>query len=282
LRDSKRYRWHIDPECCPTRGVRALALLPTNAFGIDTGGLVVNLYDAAEGTIDLRSGTRIGLDLVSNYPFDGKVHLTLRLVEVTTFTLRLRLPGWCKDWSLSVCGKQEYVEPESRGYLVLERTWHDGDEIHFEMDMPVNIVADEIGNSGRVAVIRGPLVFAADNAYLPEGMFLDDILLLLDAVVPPENVQIVKMEDVSSVHLRVPAMLEKPEMSSGWWQEPERYRIVSKGKPSQLSGTIELVPFFEAGNQDDPDNYKDDFWTRHEQVAKITYQVWLPYRLGSQ
>jgi uncharacterized protein len=32
LRDSKRYRWHTDPECCPTRGIRALAVIPQHVF----------------------------------------------------------------------------------------------------------------------------------------------------------------------------------------------------------------------------------------------------------
>jgi hypothetical protein len=46
---------------------------------------------------------------------------------------------------------------------------------------------------------------------------------------------------------------------------------------TQAAETLELVPYFEAGNQEQ-DAYRDGHWFHTERVSKITYQVWLPYR----
>ena len=77
LRDSKRYRWHTDPECCPSRGVRALAQMPQHVFGIDEDGVVVNFYESAEATITLQSGIQVGINLEGDYPFDEDVRFAV-------------------------------------------------------------------------------------------------------------------------------------------------------------------------------------------------------------
>ncbi|NTU76156.1 MAG: SDR family NAD(P)-dependent oxidoreductase, partial [Anaerolineaceae bacterium] len=41
LRDSKRFRWHTDPDCCPTRGVRALAQMVQHVFSTTRDGIAV-------------------------------------------------------------------------------------------------------------------------------------------------------------------------------------------------------------------------------------------------
>jgi DUF1680 family protein len=277
LRDSKRYRWHVDPECCPTRGVRALAQMPTHAFGIGDEGIVVNYYDAAEGKMVLQSGAEVAVELEGDYPFDGRATLRVQPAEPTEFTLRLRLPGWCQDWELGVNGEEQDMRLDDKGYLVVDRVWSPGDEVELKMDMPVRIVVDALGNMGRVALARGPLVFAADTAYLPAGRLLDDVILLLDRAHPAKGVRVVRDQEAGSMHLVVPTVIEKPGTGAGWWREKERYNDLGGGSGTETVGEIEVVPFFEAGNHDN-DIYRDGFWTNTERVAKITYQVWLPYR----
>lgn len=277
LRDSKRYRWHTDPECCPSRGVRALAHMPQHALGIDSEGLVVDFYDEAEARLTLTSGLQVAVDLRSDYPFDGDVRLRLQPEEPTEFALRLRLPGWCQEWGLSLNGAVQDMQPDDKGYLVLERMWNRGDTVALKLDMPVRVVVDELGNVGRVALVRGPLVYAADNAFLSSGPLLDDLVLLLDGADPAKDVRLVKDEQTGSVHLVVPTVVVKPKAGAGWWWEKERYYDLGECDATQTVGEVELVPFFEAGNRDS-DIYRDGVWPNSERVAKITYQVWLPYR----
>jgi DUF1680 family protein len=54
--------------------------------------------------------------------------------------LRLRIPGWCKAYELTVNG-QAADAPVEKGYAVLNRKWHDGDRIALNMSMPAEIVA---------------------------------------------------------------------------------------------------------------------------------------------
>jgi uncharacterized protein len=279
LRDSKRYRWHIDPECCPTRGVRALAQIPTHVFGVNSSGIVVNFFEASQGKLTLPTGNDVVIKLKSNYPFDGEVNITLIPDQTASFALCLRLPGWCKKWDLRLNGESKIVHPNVQGYIELVRAWYPGDEVHLRMEMPVHIVADQIGNYSAVALVRGPLVFAADHAYLPERMLLEDVILQLSEYNLDGEVQITQDEKTGSTHLLIPIVAEKLNASEGWWREPERYRVLIEEKNSETRKIITMVPFFEAGNLNDPDNYKDGFWTRFDRVNKITFQVWLPFKI---
>ena len=277
LRDSKRYRWHTDPDCCPKRGSRALAQMPEHLFGIDDSGLVVNFYEPAAATLTLFSGLEVGIDLEGRYPFDGLIRAVVRPTESSEFRVRLRLPGWCKGWRLSLNGAPQDVQPDDTGYFAMTRTWAAGDVIELEMDMPARTVVDDLGNVGRAAVMRGPLVYAADSSYLPEGRLLDDVILALDGAEPAKSLQVVGAEN-DSVHVVVATVVPQPGTGVGVWKEKERYYdLAACGDAKTLEAKdLELVPFFEAGNRD-PDSYRDGVSSYAEPATKVTYQVWLPY-----
>jgi len=275
LRDSKRYRWHTDPDCCPSRGTRALALMPLYVFGIDNDGIVVNLYEPSEATLTLRSGLEVKLELEGNYPFDEEIRLKISPREPSRFTLRLRLPGWCRNYELKLNGELQEVSVDERGYLVIDRLWRAGDVLDMKMEMPVRVVVDELGNNLRVAFTRGPLVFAADSSYLPERRLLDDIVVLLDAEDPVKNIRVVKGKD--SVHLIVPVVFVNPKKGDAVWKEKERYYELAACDGEETLENIELVPFFEAGNRD-PKCYRDGVSRCGEPITNVTYQVWLPYQ----
>ncbi|MBE0699687.1 MAG: glycoside hydrolase family 127 protein, partial [Anaerolineaceae bacterium] len=97
LRDSKRFCWHTDPECCPSRGVRAIAQMPTHTFGLLDDGIAVNFYDSAQARLPLPSGRQVRMAVDTEYPLDGNITLRMALDESEMFTLRLRLPGWCRN-----------------------------------------------------------------------------------------------------------------------------------------------------------------------------------------
>jgi len=277
LRDSKRYRWHTDPECCPSRGVRALALTPLHVFGVDNDGIVINLYEPAEATLILRSGVEVRVEQESDYPFDGKVHLRLGIREPVRFKVRLRLPGWCMNYQLSLGGKRQQALPDDRGYLAVDRVWRSGDVVELEMEMPVRVVVDELGNNLRVAFVRGPIVFAADSSYLPERRLLDDVVVLLDPADPAKNISVMRSEDSDTVHLAVPTVFVDPRKGEEVWKERERYYELADYNGDRKVQNMELVPFFEAGNRD-PDCYKDGVSRHSEPALNVTYEVWLPYR----
>ena len=93
-------------------------------------------------------------------------------VSYTHLTFRLRVPSWATDENtLSVNGETVSAEPDEQGYVVLDRTWNEGDSIDLNFTMETKRVYSDPrveANQGRVAVKRGPIVYAAedvDNEY---------------------------------------------------------------------------------------------------------------------
>ena len=90
--------------------------------------------------------------------------------------IRVRIPGWCKAFTLNVNG--EIVNaPVEKGYAVISRRWNDGDVIGLSMEMPVEIVAaDERvkADEGKRAVQRGPLVYCMEEV---DNQAYDNVLL---------------------------------------------------------------------------------------------------------
>jgi DUF1680 family protein len=277
LRDSKRYRWHTDPECCPSKGVRAIALLPTHAYFLADDGIMVNLYDQSSADFALPNGSSIKLTTETQYPYDGKVQITIAAEKPVDFNLRLRVPGWCASYSVSLNGQPYPLKTDSKGYLNAARTWSAGDTITLEFDMPVRVVTDLLGNSARVALTRGPLVYAADQAYLPGGMLLDDVFLALDSANPTKNIRLVKDEETGSVRLAVQRARPCPKNTAELWREGERYKVLTGSPIDETVDEVELVPFFDAGNRD-PRNFREGIQPNNERVSHITFQVWLPYQ----
>ena len=134
----------------------------------------------------------------SNYPFDGQVKIELELEEAKKFEIRLRIPTWCRSdqfvpgklysysniaqdkWKVSVNGKKVEASLEN-GFAVLYRKWTSGDQILLELPMPVRInatIENVAANRERMAVTRGPLVYAAeglDNEREVQQYFMEDV-----------------------------------------------------------------------------------------------------------
>jgi hypothetical protein len=115
--------------------------------------------------------TRIGVRETSNYPWDGNVAITLDPETPAAFDVKLRIPGWCKSWTLKVNG-QPVKATTVNGYVTLNRTWQRGDTIALTLDMPAERLYAHpavITDAGRVALKRGPLVYCIEEADNPGG-----------------------------------------------------------------------------------------------------------------
>lgn len=166
--------------CCPPNVARTLASLGEYAYAASDNGLWVNLYIQGEVTTELKAG-KVTLKVTTDYPWDGKVTFNPLLDSPKQFELRLRIPGWCKDYSVTLNKKKIDKPIIERGYIVLDRQWRKGDSIELNLNMPVvqmianpNVKAD----IGLAAIQRGPLVYcleACDHSepitslYLPVG-----------------------------------------------------------------------------------------------------------------
>lgn len=124
-------------------------------------GLVAWLYGPSQVRARVGDGTEVTIVQHTDYPFDGGVGLTLTTERDVAFPLYLRVPAWCREFKVAVNGRTQAVETDSAAgkYVVIERTWSDGDTIAFVMSMPITLsVWEQSGNS--VTVNRGPLSFS--------------------------------------------------------------------------------------------------------------------------
>lgn len=275
LRDSKRYRWHIDPECCPSRGIRGLAITTQEVFHTSDDGLYINLYESAVAQISLPRKGFLVVDQKSDFPFDGDIGIELKPESPMEFCLYLRVPGWCRDWQVSINGKQYSENVNPMGYICIKRIWNPNDVIRIILQQPVRSIGDNLGNFGRFAIMRGPLVYAMDTGYLPEQLLMDDIFVPLNMQGQLVGAKIKKNCGINSTHIVIPAIIKKSKLGQGAWMERERYFDILEPNTRIELQEIELVPFFEAGNID-PGNYRHGLYVDFEPVTKFTYQVWLP------
>ena len=137
---------------------------------------VLYLGNTARVALD---GGKVTLIQKTNYPWDGDVQITLNPEASFTFTLCLRIPGWCHSKpTVTINGQTlEQIKAE-KGYVPIARTWKSGDVVRLTLAMSVErIYADSRvkADVGRVALQRGPVVYClegVDNGGSPRNLVL--------------------------------------------------------------------------------------------------------------
>jgi hypothetical protein len=172
--DHHRWEWHSCP-CCPPMLQKLVAGFGGFLYAHDNRAIWVNHYVGGSVTIPWR-GTTVGLRQETRYPWDGHVTLTVNVPSPLRFGIRLRVPGWCESFAVSISGEQQAsaLTPES-GYVLLARTWKEGDLVTLDMQMPVTLLEANPyieADRGRVAILRGPIVYCVEEADNPGVMDL--------------------------------------------------------------------------------------------------------------
>jgi DUF1680 family protein len=191
---SGRQPW-FGTACCNTNIARLLPQIPGYMYTHGRRSINVTLFGSSEAEIPLVAG-KVRLIQRSNYPFEGRVEIEIRPEQSSVFELRLRIPTWAgaerfmpsalyryvdglqPRWRLTVNGRA--FEPKmDRGFAVIERRWTAGDRVSLDLPMParLNAAVEQIeADRGRLAVTRGPLVYAAeasDNGGAPQRFVID-------------------------------------------------------------------------------------------------------------
>lgn len=169
-------------DCCVAQGPKALAIAPWLAVMRDARGPVVNLYEAAEATVELADGTPVKLAIAGDFPHAARVDITMTPARSAKFPLRLRLPGWSAQTQVSVNGQDYSGAPGS--YLAIDRVWSPGDVVQLRFDLSVKVIPAPDG-CGRVALTRGPVVLAQDSRLGIVDSPLDARALASTVAIPP-------------------------------------------------------------------------------------------------
>ena len=110
------------------------------------------------------------LSCTSSMPWEGKAEI--RVGAEKPFELALRVPGYAKDFAVTVNG-QAAKGHEEDGYLIVEVK--DGDVLNVSFDMDAEIYCANphvTEDCAKVCVVRGPAVYCAEEA--DNGKLLQD------------------------------------------------------------------------------------------------------------
>src|SRR5436190_484645 len=92
-------------DCCPSSGVMALEELPSMIFSQMDKGIAVNLFTESESTLKTGTGKAVRISQKTQYPFDGKVQITVLPVKSESFPVFVRIPDWVTAAKVTVNGK---------------------------------------------------------------------------------------------------------------------------------------------------------------------------------
>jgi len=247
MEGKKPYSSNLDGHCCLSSGPRGLALIPTFAITTDAEGVVVNLYDAGLARLSLQDQTPVAVNLETSFPSEGRVRVRVESPSKKPFMVKLRNPAWCRSTLVRLDGQVLADQPEVNGYVAITRNWSRHEQIELDFRLEPRLVAGDHLNEGKVAVLYGPLVLAAD-----------------EALVGATNISF-KTVGVAEKNLAKLELAPEPAPSQcRTWPGAQVFRIngiVRRATGPLPAGTrlpSRLIPFAEAGG------------------AGADYKVWLP------
>jgi DUF1680 family protein len=156
------------------------------------------------------------------YPWNGALSFTLYPEKATSFSFRLRIPGWARNEAIPsglyhfeqalqqqavirVNGKEVHYTMD-KGYAVLTQQWKSGDVVTLDLPMPVRrIQADTAvkADIGRVALQRGPLIYCAE---WKDNNGLTSNLLMPKQVQFTASYQPGMLNGIMVLHAKIPAV----------------------------------------------------------------------------
>lgn len=180
--------------CCPSKLPGFITGIGRWIYAKDEKGIYVNQFVGSELRTRLE-GKEIHFRQISDYAYQGKTKLLME--HDAAFTLHIRLPHWLgkehiadspyyydsrslPTFQLKVNGKLSSAATVINGYLVVDRKWRKGDVVDITFDTPVRRVYSHSrieANAGRVALMRGPLLFCLEG--------IDHSFDVLSMILPP-------------------------------------------------------------------------------------------------
>ncbi len=176
--DLVRKEW-FETSCCPSNVSRLWATLGNYIYRYGNNLLEINQYIENKTSFILDYNS-IDIELKSSLPWEGNVEIKMLAEVKSDFTLKLRIPSWCKYPKVIVNNIPidiKYFQPEKKlcasgyspydsYYISVHRVWELDNIIKIEFPMEVVIhrsLPQVKTNEGKVALSRGPLVYCLEN-----------------------------------------------------------------------------------------------------------------------
>jgi DUF1680 family protein len=237
--------------------MRFLASFPDLVATVNAAGVQVHQYLTGSFAAPVNGGV-VRATTSTAYPWKGAVEITIDEGIAQPWTLSLRVPEWCANAVVRL-GAEKLAE-SGPGTIELTRTWSAGDRLTLEMAMPPRATVPDPridAVRGTIALERGPLVYAVEDADLPEGTSVES----LEVAEPPSLESSVQAEPGLGelTWITADAQLRGDPPARRW---PYRHRQSGTAGPTMSRPVkVRALPYFAWGNR-----------------AGLGMRIWLPTR----
>lgn len=169
---SGHYRVYSQPQtcmwCCVGTGIENPARYGEMIYAHQGNDLIVNLFIPSTLTWE-----GITVKQENRFPDEPSTDLTISTKKAKKMAIKVRRPWWCKNISVKVNNEAVEAQLENE-YLVINRTWKDGDKLH--VDLPMHLTAMQTPDGKpQYSFLYGPIVLAAETGKNnQDGMYADD------------------------------------------------------------------------------------------------------------
>ena len=167
--------------CCPSNICRLVESVGNYIYAKSGDAIWLNLFIGGTGSFVINNN-KIEVKQVTNYPWDGKMKISVIPENPAEFDLFVRIPGWANDQPVPG-NTYQYLNNSAKknslllngvllnykiekGYAVIRKKWKKGDVIVLNLPMPVRkvVAIKEVKDDrNRVALQRGPLVYCFEH-----------------------------------------------------------------------------------------------------------------------
>ena len=203
--------------CCPPNVMRFVASIGGYIYGYDEDTVFVNQYIESEFDVN---GTKI--KQITKYPENGKVHISCLSDKKY---IAVRIPFWCENFKIN------HSYTTKNGYAIIELGGNT--EIDLDFDMPVRLMCANRrvhSDAGRVAVMRGPVVYCAEG--VDNGKDISSVAIDINS----------KFEISDSEFLL-------PVLKTAGYRPPESESLYSDASDNYEKIPLTLIPFYAFANR---------------------------------
>lgn len=159
--------------CCACIGATGVAVMPLSSVMLSRDGIRINHLMC--GKVDLGE---LAFTVETDYPYGEEAKIKIERAPSEKFVIGIRCPAFCEG-KMTVNG--EYIAPDERGYVILERIFSKGDEIKIKIEKQIRV--HEL--NGKIALTSGAVVLALDERNQNLDVKVSDTIELVEKSITP-------------------------------------------------------------------------------------------------
>lgn len=232
--------------CCPTNIARLIASVDQYIYTVEPDRIISHQFIANRA----KFAHGVVVEQTNNFPWDGHVEYHIANPEGCQFAFALRIPSWSSaQWALYVDDKRVDL-PVQQGLVTVEiAPSQHSVTLALDLDMSVKsmVASSHIREDvGKVALMRGPVVFCAEQADNQNDLW-EYKVEALDAMNQAQNVfEPALLGGVETI--TIPASVV--QHTDATQDESSPYVVVSQ-EPQMQQTTMKLVPYYRWANRDE-------------------------------